>query len=130
MPGQADLDPGETALGAGGAEDAGAGEGAQAEIVVVGHEEIIGGGCLEALFAAPSHVLDHEQGAVGDEDVVELAVRDDGAVESLDHTGEHRQPAGRGRVVVQHAVGAFGPRLDGRVNGFLHVAAVEVDFCS
>ena len=72
--------------------------------------------------------MDREQGAVGDEEVVQLAVRNDGAVEALDHPREDRERGGRGSVVSEHAVGANGPRLQRGIDGFLHVAAVEVDF--
>lgn len=125
--GEADGDPGQAALGVGGAEDAGAGEGALAGVVVVGHEEVVRRLVLEPERAVPRHVLDRQQRAVGDQDVVQRAVGDDGAVETLDDARQHGQAAGRGVVRVEDAVGAFGPWLDGRVDGLLHVASVEVD---
>lgn len=76
----------------------------------------------------PGHILDHEEGAVGDENVVEGAVGDDGAVQAFDHAREHGETARGGIVLIQHATGAFGPRLDGGVDGPLDVGSVEVNF--
>ncbi|KAB8737527.1 hypothetical protein FH972_026486 [Carpinus fangiana] len=82
---------------------------------------------LEALLAAPSHVLDHHERAVADEHIVELAVRDDGALQTLDGLRQDRQTRRQRGVGVKDAVGALGPLLDGGVDGHLHVGAVEVD---
>lgn len=71
---------------------------AETGLTVIGHEELLRRPGLEALRAVPGHVLDHEEGAVGDEDVVEHAVGDDGAVEALDDGGEDGETAWRGGV--------------------------------
>lgn len=68
----------------GGAEDARSRQGAQTRVVVVGDEKLVRGLLLEPLQAVPRHVLNHQQRAVGDEDVVQIAVGDDGPVEPLD----------------------------------------------
>lgn len=100
---------------------------------MVGHEKLIGGQFVEALFAMPGHVLDHEQRAVDEEDVVEHAVRDDGFVGALDDAGEDGEAAGLGGVgTVDEDVGvaAFDPFGGGGVDGFLHVGPAEVDGCA
>ncbi len=56
---------------------------------VVWYEKFIGGFGGETLSAVPGHVLDHEEGAVDDEDVVEGAVADDCFVEAFDYAGEN-----------------------------------------
>jgi hypothetical protein len=43
---------------------------------VIGNEEGVGRLLREALDAVPGHVLDHEKGAVGDEDHVESLLGD------------------------------------------------------
>lgn len=61
-----------------------------AERLVVRHVEVLGvrGRALEALQAVPRHVLDGDEGAVGEEQEVEQAVADDGVVCALDDRGE------------------------------------------
>ena len=54
---------------------------------VIRHVELVSRLALETLRAVPGHVLDHQQCAVGDEYVVEAAVRDDCPVETLDDVG-------------------------------------------
>lgn len=117
----------QAALRVGGAEDAGAGQGGRVGEGVVGHVEVVGGGGPKALGAVPGHVLDHEEGAVGDEDVVERAVADDGPVQPLDHGRQDGEAARRGIVRLEHPRGAFLPGHEGRVDGLLDVRAVEVD---
>lgn len=102
-------------------------------LTMIRHEELVGRPCLEALHAAPGHVLDHEQGAVGDEDVVEEAVGDDRAVEALDDGGEDGEAGGGGvigAVDEDRRGGAFLPVCGGGVDCGLDVAAVEVDGCA
>ena len=84
MPAQADLDVRQSPLRVCRPKHAGTGESAQTQLAVIGHEELVGGRCLEPLGAVPGHVLDHQTGAVGDEDHIEETVADDGAVEALD----------------------------------------------
>ena len=64
----------------GGAEYACASQRALIPVLVIGDEEVGRRALAEALGAVPGHVLDHEEGTVGDEDHVESAVGDDGAV--------------------------------------------------
>lgn len=96
-------------------------------ILMVGDEEFVLGLVLEALLAAPGHVLDGQEGAVVEEDEVEFAMHDDGAVEIVDDAGDDFVGGLWGGVGVEDAVGAFGPGLDRGVDGFLHGGAVEVD---
>lgn len=106
--------------------------------VVRGVEFIIGRRGLEALHAVPSHVLQHEQGAVGGEEVVEVADADDGVVGAFDDVLQDSVLGGAERVVrdalvVGGAAEDVGGRAlvpvgtDGGVDGFLDVGAVEVD---
>ena len=118
---------GEAALRMPGAHDARRGDGAEVQLAVVRDEEVVRGRGLEAERAVPGHVLDHEEGAVGNEDVVEQAVADEDVVRALDDAREDGHPGGRGGVGGEDAVGAFLPFLLRRVDGGLHVAAVEVD---
>ena len=52
---------------------------------------------------------------------------DDCAIQLLNHTGKHRQGRIGGVLVRENAIGAFLPRLNGGIYGFLNVGAVEVD---
>ena len=54
---------------------------------------------------------------------------DDCAVQFLNHTGKHWEGRIWGVLVRENAIGAFLPRPNGGIDGFLHVGAVEVD-CS
>jgi len=107
---------------------------AKTGLAMIRHEELVRRPRLEALRAVPGHVLDHEEGAVGDEDVVEHAVGDDGAVEALDDGGEDGEAAGGGGVCAvdeDGGGGAFLPVCEGwGVDRGLDVAAVEVDGCA
>lgn len=126
MPAKRLLDPGELALRVRDAHDAGGAQALQAVVGVVGDVEVGAGRGLEALHAAPRHVLDRQEGAVVEQDEVEIAVHDDCAVERVDDAREHRVARGDGGVDVEHAVGAFFPFAYGRVDGFLDFGAVEV----
>lgn len=115
------------------AKDPAPGQGTQAGFGMIGHEELLRRSGLETLLSAPGHVLDGEEGAVGNDDVVERAVRDHGPVQALDDGGEDGE--GRGNAVVGPADediggGAFFPDLLRSVDGGLDVAAVEVDACA
>lgn len=94
---------------------------------MVGHKELVRWLFLEPLQAVPRHVLNHQQRTVGNENVVQLAVRYDGPIETLDDAGQNGEAARRGGVITENAAGAFFPRLDGRVDGFLHVGPIEID---
>ena len=135
MPRQRDLHPRQSALGMGGTENAGASQSLRImQRGMIGHVEVVRRFRLEALRAVPGHVLDHQQGAVGDEDVIEGAVGDDGFVQALDDGGEDGEAAGRGLIrssaFGEDGTAAFGPRHYGGVDGLLDVGAVEVDFCA
>ena len=104
-----------------------------ARVIVVRDEEVGGGWGREALGAVPRHVLDGQEGAVGDEDHVEEAVADDGAVGALDDSGQDAE-GGRQRVVVvvdeHRLVCAFHPVDVRSVDGGFDIGTVEVDLCS
>lgn len=88
---------------------------------------------MEPLLAVPGHVLDHEQRAVDEEDVVEHTVRDDGFVGALDDAREDGEAAGFGGVGAVDEdvdVAAFDPFCGGGVDGLLDVRAAEVDGCA
>ncbi len=134
-----DLVESQPALGAPDADVARGGECAAVVFGVVGDEEfVLAREGLEALLAAPGHVLEGEDGAVGGEEEVEVADADEGVVDGVDDVGEHAvlrgAEGGVGEVgVVARAAedvgaGALHPVCaDGGVDGFLHVGAVEVD---
>ncbi len=96
-------------------------------------EKLILRRALEALGTVPGHGLDHEEGAVCDEDVVEHSVADDGFVSAFDDGGEDAE-AGGGRgvgAVDEDVCGcAFHPVYVGGVDGGLDVGSVEVDACA
>ena len=105
--------------------------------VWLGDDNGRGGLGLEAQFAVPGHVLDGEEGAVCDDDHVEVAVRDEDAVRGLDDLredvldgvgGEVAFALGAGVAAREDGVdGAFGPvDVRGRVDGGFDVCAVEV----
>ena len=105
---------------------------------------------LEPQRTVPRHVLDREQGAVGDDDHVEIAIADEHAVGRFDDLwqdgldgvgGEITFGFGAAGVVVSRAGfgtadedgidGAFGPGYAGwGVQGGFHVGAVEVGVCA
>jgi hypothetical protein len=121
------LDEGEAALGVRGAHDAAGGPGVHLAGRVVRHEELAGGFILEALLAVPRHVLDRQQRAVGQQDVVEVAVGQDGALAALDHARQDLPARRIRRVRAQDAAGALVPLAHRRVDGLLHRRPVEVD---
>lgn len=94
---------------------------------VVGYEEVVAGVLAEALSAVPSHVLDHHESAVVQEDEVKHAVAYNGAFILLNHAGENAEARWRGVAVFQDAVAALVPILHWSVDGFLHVRTVEVN---
>ena len=116
-----------------GPEYARATERAKTGFAVIGDEELVCRGGLEALRAVPGHVLDHEQSAVRDQDVVEHAVADDGAVEALDDARQDGEAAGRAivRVVDEDVCGCtLLPINRWGIDSRLDVASVEVDACA
>jgi hypothetical protein len=119
--GQGDGDEGQAALGVGDALEAGAGgvelrgeEGVGrgrvledvGETLVVGDVEVVSEARLglEALRAVPCHVLDRDQGAVGEEEEVQQAVADDGVVGSLDDGRQWAESGWERGVVVWEEV--------------------------
>ena len=127
---KADLDPSQATLRMRRAKDAATAQSAQTGLRMIGHEELLGRSRLEALSAGPGHVLDGEEGAISHDDVIQRPICDDGSRQAFDDGGEDGE-GGWGAVVgsVDEDVGggAFFPDLLGRVDGGLHVAAVEVD---
>lgn len=101
---------------------------AQACLLMIRHEKLPRRFLLKPLLAAPRHILDHEQRAVGDEDHIQRSMRNDRFIQSFDHGGQDREARGRGIIFFQDARGTFGPGAEGRVDGGLDVGAVEVDF--
>ena len=115
-------------------------------VLQVGFLDDDGGGGLglEAELAVPGHVLDGEEGAVGDDDHVEVAVGDEDAVRGLDDLGEDGLDGVGGEVAFAFGAagvvavyllaadedglgGAFGPGDGGGgVDGGFDVGAVEV----
>lgn len=88
---------------------------------------------LEPHLPAPRHVLDGQQGAVGEEDHVHCAVGDLDVARAVDDVGD-RAVRGRVRAVAAREdglLGADGPvHLRGRVDRLLHVCSVEVDLAA
>jgi hypothetical protein len=67
---------------------------------VVWDVEGLGGFGMEALFAAPGHVLDHEHGTVGNQDHVERGMAYNGTFAALDNTRERASKSARRDTVV------------------------------
>ena len=103
---------------------------------------------LEAQFAVPSHILNSEQSAIGDDDHIEVAIGDEHAVRGFDDLWQDFLYGVRGEIAfafgaagVVGAVfgaadedalgGAFGPgdRVGGVQGGF-HVGPVEICVCA
>jgi hypothetical protein len=102
-----------------------------AKTLVVRHEEVLllGGRGLEALEAVPGHVLDGDEGAVGEEEEVEETMADDGVVGTFDDGWERSQRRWNGLITPREEV--FTTTADevvGRrsVNNFLDIRSVEV----
>ena len=94
--------------------------------------ERISGFCLEALFSAPGHVLDHEHGAIGNQDHVEGGMANNGTFAALNDARERTSESSRWDAVVcavdKHIVVCTLHPVDiGSVYSFLHICAVEVD---
>ncbi len=81
---------------------------------------------LETLLAAPCDVLKHQKGAVGDEDVVHLAVGDDCPLETVDNAAEDGIRR-RGSILSKDTTGTLLPHLLWSVDSLLDVGAVEVE---
>ena len=95
---------------------------------------------LETQHAVPRHVLDRHEGAVGQDDHVEVAVADQDAVRGLDDLRQHELDRVRGVVAFlfragvsadEDAAGAFGPvDVFWCMNGGFDVRAVEIGCCA
>lgn len=96
---------------------------------MVRNEEVVGlRRPLEALLTAPGHVLDGDEGAIGDEEEVEEAVANDDVLGAVDDGGERTESAGNTLVAVGKkcwitADGIVGWRS---VNRLLDIGSVEV----
>ena len=66
-------------------------KGAQVELLVVRNEEVILRVAAETLCAVPGHILNSHESSVGEQDEVEHAVADDGAVVLLDHARKNAE---------------------------------------
>ena len=100
------------------------------DLVVVGDEELFIRRLGEPLRAAPRHVLHGEERPVVEQDHVEEAVADDGALAALDDARQYAEPARRAvvRPVDEDILAsAFSPGLDGGIDRLLHIRPVEVD---
>lgn len=101
--GQVDCDPGETTLSvrdtkettASNEADRSSGNWLDFSLVdnfadrwVVGHEELVTGCAVEPLCSVPCHVVEGGKGAVGNEEIVEMARANDDIVGPLDHVGK------------------------------------------
>lgn len=75
----------------------------------------------ESLCAVESHVLDHHDCSVHDQDHVKLGVGDNGSLVLFDDSGQHGQARGRAVISIEHAVGAFFPFPNWRVDRLLNV---------
>lgn len=104
----------------------------KAQLAMVGHVELIelARRSRETLGAVPGHVLNSEQGSVGDKDVVQQSVVNDCPLRPLNDAGQDGQRRRSAGVLPQHAASTLGPLLDRGVDGFLDVGAVEVDLCA
>ncbi len=109
--------------------------------MVGGVEFVVRGGGLEALEAVPGHVLQGEKGAIGREEVIQVADADDSVIGTFDDVLQDavlRWPERLIRYVLVVAGAAEDVRrrtqipigAQGSVDGFLHVGAVEVDGCA
>jgi hypothetical protein len=97
---------------------------------VIGDVKVVPGGGItgETLPSIPRHILDHDDGTVGEEVVIEETVDDDGFLIFLHDSGNDTETGKVGVVSVEDAVGAFFPVTRGSVDGFLYIFPVEVDF--
>ena len=94
--------------------------------------ERLSGFGLEALSSAPGHILNHEHGAVGNQDHVEGGMADDGTRAALNDARERTSESSRWDAVVcavdKHVdVCTLHPVDFGSVDSVLDVCAVEVD---
>lgn len=97
---------------------------------MIGHEEFIAGLCLETLLPAPRHVLNHHQSTISNEDIIQHAMPDNSAIQTLNNRGQHTKARRRGiiRVVNKHIrAGTFRPFYGWGIDSSLHVRAIEVD---
>ncbi|KAL8700232.1 MAG: hypothetical protein Q9224_001056 [Gallowayella concinna] len=81
---------------------------ARANLFMIRDEKFLRRLRLKPLFPTPGHILNHQQGAVSNENHIQRS----------------------GIVFLEYTVGTFRPFANGSVDGGLDVGAVEVDFCS
>ena len=116
-----------TALSAVLAKVASTTESAQVQLLVVRNEEVVIGVGAETLCAIPCHVLDGHESTIGEQNEVKHAVTDDSPVVLLNHAWENAEARGRRVAILEHAIAAFFPFLDGSIDSLLDFGAVEVD---
>jgi hypothetical protein len=102
-----------------------------AKTLVVRHVEVLGLGWrgLESLETVPGHVLDGDEGAVGEEEEVEETVANDGVVGTFDNGWERSESGWEGLVTLGEEVFTTAANeVVGRrsVNHFLDIRSVEV----
>ena len=122
-------------------ENTGTSQGALVRFSMVRNEEVVRRDFLEALLAAPGHILQRQERTVSRQQEVEVPHADDGVVGRLDDMLEHvilRRSEGRvgkSRIVVgtaedipRRALAPVG--ADRGVDGFLNIRSAEVDLAS
>lgn len=95
---------------------------------VIRHVERFDGWLLETLGTVPGHVLDGDERAVQEKEIVEPAVADDGVISALDDAGKWPQSAGNGLIATGKDIGFAADSVVcfGNVESFLDVGAVEI----
>lgn len=89
MTAQTDLHPSQPSFRMRCPKDTGSGQGRRVVLGVIRYKELVARLGLESLRTAPRHVLNHQEGAVGNENVIQGAMADDSLVETLNNAGEN-----------------------------------------
>lgn len=121
------LDIGNVALGTPLAHDTTCGPRGHGSLGMVGNKEVLVGIGTEALATVPGHVLDREQGAIVNQDVVQIAVANHSSLEVRYDPGQNLN--GRWQRVISNEsfVGARRPACWWGIDRGLHIRAVEID---
>ena len=83
--------------------------------------------CRETLSAIESHVLNHHNCAIHEQNHVQHPVTDYGLLVFLDHAREHTETRWRASICCKNAAGALIPRSKRRIDGFLDISAIKID---